>query len=159
MAPTRLAMHGSYIGLPASILLDPQITTSFIAFDFVSNHGLPATVTSSTATGAMSLSASGPVCIPTPSGWYSSTLPLPVLHKRPFDVVLGADFLAPGGVEWIRAPSSVVRGNYSNASGASSPFTVFNLADAPSAPSDLYPASRRPGSEPSLAGPSRAAPA
>lgn len=74
--------------------------------------------------GATRLSASGPIRVPTPSGWFVSRVPMRIAYVRDHDVVLGADWFAgtrsepgtlsvrdaiPGlplqdGYEWIPSP-------------------------------------------------------
>lgn len=59
---SRVAMQGSYTGIPASIIVDGGLEQSRVSSDFAINNGIPRTVCVSSS--VTSLSGSGPVVIP-----------------------------------------------------------------------------------------------
>ena len=73
-----IAVVGSYIGIPCSVVVDSSLPVSTVSSRFVALHGCPQTITTQ---GALALaSASGPVVLFTPNGWYESSFCLDVAY-------------------------------------------------------------------------------
>lgn len=115
-----------HLGHPVNVLLDWSAESSPIATSFAVQHRISRNV--SVQNSVVSSITSRPICIPTPSGWFSSSVPLPVVFYCLFDVVLRQDWLRasrlpvigqvinnpspahiaslPVGFSWVRAPSN-----------------------------------------------------
>jgi hypothetical protein len=90
--------HGShqsyqFDGFPAAIVVDHMSSTSTVNPTFLNHHNVPRTV--SCPDSAISLSNNSIVMVPTPRGWYQSTMPFHIdaTPSRDADVQLGADWL------------------------------------------------------------------
>ncbi len=97
------SFSGSFSGIPASIVLDASSPTSIVSTSFVLSRNIPRTLHMNN--GVSSISASGPLVLPTSGGWYRSVSALPVQYMRTFDVLLGLDWIEACGV---RLGSTVV---------------------------------------------------
>ena len=70
MAPLRF--QGSFAAVRASILIDDSVSTSSVSLTFVRVNDVPQTVRIHDGVGEST--SFGPVMVPTPSGWFQSTI-------------------------------------------------------------------------------------
>ncbi|KAI0720800.1 hypothetical protein C8T65DRAFT_632850 [Cerioporus squamosus] len=84
------SIAGSCSGNAALILLDPSASQSRMSSKYALTYNIPRTV--SFDSGHVVLHTFAPVVTPTPSGWYTSSLPLVVDYVRDYDIVLGRDW-------------------------------------------------------------------
>ncbi len=96
-----LTLLGSFGGFPASVLIDAASPLSRISTSFVLNHGVARTLNFNE--GRSAFTSTGPLVLPTPSGWYRISRPFAVDYCPTYDVVLGHD--------WIDSCRPVVRGS------------------------------------------------
>ncbi|KAJ3009702.1 hypothetical protein NUW54_g2705 [Trametes sanguinea] len=103
-----LSVTGSYDGKPVSVLLDSGQESSMISSRFALTANIPRTVTYEGR--SISLWGSGPIRIPTVSGWYTSRFKMPITYVKEHDIVLGADWFRASGVQtgscFVRDPVS-----------------------------------------------------
>ncbi|KAI0790300.1 hypothetical protein BC629DRAFT_400773 [Irpex lacteus] len=92
-----LCVAGSYREFPVQVLLDPTQTASCVSSSFALLHSIPATVTRHPSTSAATIMGSGPIVVPSVSGFFTSTLPVTVSYLSMYDVVLGGDWFAATG--------------------------------------------------------------
>ena len=87
---------GSCEGVPASIVIDFTRPSSMIAWGFVLVHNVPRAVRTDRNGVAVSY-VHGELAVPIVSGAYRSRFRLDVNAVRPYDIVLGADWMAAVG--------------------------------------------------------------
>ena len=89
MAP--LLFEGSFAGVPARIAVEDSVSSSSVSLTFLRINNVPQSVR--IHDGVSESSSFGPVMVPTPSGWYQSTMLFNASQVRNSDVVLGGDWL------------------------------------------------------------------
>jgi hypothetical protein len=85
-----VSISGSFAGSPASIRIDPSVRKSTVSSGFATANNVPRTVHN--CSGIVDCTSSGPVMVPTPRGWFSSSFAF-LCKYSPSDVVLGTDWL------------------------------------------------------------------
>ncbi|KAH9855239.1 hypothetical protein C2E23DRAFT_612036 [Lenzites betulinus] len=85
-----LALHGRCGGIPASIALDGSAARSCVSTSFALAHNLPRNVKQ--VGDDVEITTQGPIVLPTPGGWYTTTMPIRIGYARVYDVVLGLDW-------------------------------------------------------------------
>ena len=127
---SSIALTGTYIDVPAHIIIDTNASRSIVSTLFSSAHNIPQDVIS--VRGVAHVSCSGPVLIPTNDGWFRSRMPFTIKYLMRGDVLLGADWFAacqplflhggilppsegvlaqlPRGHTWI--PASILKGSH-----------------------------------------------
>jgi hypothetical protein len=87
-----IQLCGSFTGALAEITLDGSVMASSVSNHFLNSHNIPCSVV--IRHGVAEYSSHGPVMVPTPSGWFQSSMLFTASPVLPFDVILGADWIA-----------------------------------------------------------------
>ena len=90
---SSIALNGTYIDVPAHVIIDLNVPQSIISTLFSSVHNFPQDVNTSVC-GVAHMSCSGPVLIPTSDGWFRSRMPFTIKYLMRGNMLLGADWFA-----------------------------------------------------------------
>lgn len=91
------SVTGLFSGISVHVLVDEGRENSLVSLDFALSNNIPRTVVRRFP--VTETTASGPMLLPSPNGWYRSTCNMPVASLALFDVVLGLDWLRLAAVD------------------------------------------------------------
>lgn len=97
---SSLSVFGRYRELGAHILVDPSRSCSVVSASFALHHRIPRTVRYDSSSGQVDrIFCTGPITVPSISGYYQSVFEVAVMSQDRWDVVLGRDWCdATGGI-------------------------------------------------------------
>ncbi|KAH9853904.1 hypothetical protein C2E23DRAFT_821028 [Lenzites betulinus] len=84
-------LSGSCGGIAATIVIDPARSTSIVSTRFALAQNICRTI--SRVDSRTSFSTHAPIMVPTPSGWYLSSMDTHIGFVDTYDVLLGVDWL------------------------------------------------------------------
>ncbi|KAI0750603.1 hypothetical protein BC629DRAFT_1297572, partial [Irpex lacteus] len=88
---SSLSVFGRYRDIGAHFLVDPSRLNSSVSLSFALHHNIPRSV--QTSGGAVAqVSCTGPITVPSVSGYYQSSFPMNVVYQDRWDVILGRDW-------------------------------------------------------------------